>query len=137
MRIGELAKQTGLSTSAIRFYEASGLLPPGARGHNGYRDYGPDALKRLQHIQLARRLGFTLDSLRGLFAQQHDAFPRAQLLASLEQRRAEIARLRSELDAQDADLERLERACAVSWARGECPDHDVFAATPPRAKHAA
>lgn len=131
MRIGELAKRAGLATSAIRFYEASGLLPLGARGHNRYRDYGPDALQRIQRIQLARRLGFSVEDLRGLFAQHDDLAKREHLLASLEKRRAEIARLRRELDAQDADLERLARECAAAWARGACPDQEVFATAAP------
>ena len=38
MRIGDLAKQTGASTSSIRFYEAQGLLAAAARLSNGYRD---------------------------------------------------------------------------------------------------
>ena len=37
MKIGELSRLTGLATSAIRFYEASGLLPSAERGANGYR----------------------------------------------------------------------------------------------------
>src|SRR4030095_16179022 len=97
-------------------------LPVGARGHNRYRDYGPEALKRLQCIQLARRLGFSLDSLRTLFDQHRDEFPREQMLAGLAKRRAEIAQLRAELDAQDADLERLASECVDTWARGACLD---------------
>jgi len=128
VRIGELAKQAGLNTSAIRFYEASGLLPQGTRGDNRYRDYGPDALMRLQFIQLARRLGFSLESLRGIF--NHDAVPRAQVLASLEKRRTEIAQLRAELDAQDAEIERLALACADAWARGECLHQKLFQPRP-------
>jgi DNA-binding transcriptional MerR regulator len=125
MRIGELAKRVGVSTSAIRFYEASGLLAASARGDNGYRDYGADALKRLQFIQLAQRLGFSLDSLRALFAQNHEHFPQEQILAGLQKRRAEIAQLRAELDAQDAQLERLARECSGTWSRAECLDQDA------------
>ena len=39
MRIGDLAKLTGVSASTIRFYEIQGLLPAAARLANGYRDY--------------------------------------------------------------------------------------------------
>ena len=38
MKIGEIAKAAGVSTSRIRFYERKGIIPPGARGSNGYRD---------------------------------------------------------------------------------------------------
>ncbi|MBV8604816.1 MAG: MerR family transcriptional regulator [Pelomonas sp.] len=130
MRIGELARQVGLNTSAIRFYEASGLLPAGTRGANGYREYGADALKRVQFIQLGQRLGFTLDALRALFAQAHAEFPREQILAGLARRRAEIAELRAALDAQDAELAHLAEACEAGGAHADCAEHEAVFATP-------
>lgn len=42
MRIGELAKISGLAASRIRFHEASGLIKSVERKANGYRDYAPD-----------------------------------------------------------------------------------------------
>jgi len=44
MRIGELARRSGLTTSRIRFYEAKGLLNVVSRKANGYREYPADAL---------------------------------------------------------------------------------------------
>ena len=44
MRIGEVARRSGLSTSQIRFYEARGLLNLVSRKANGYREYRPDTL---------------------------------------------------------------------------------------------
>jgi DNA-binding transcriptional MerR regulator len=41
MRIGELSRRTGISTSRIRFYEKHAVLPKPIRGENGYREY-PD-----------------------------------------------------------------------------------------------
>ncbi|MBV8123120.1 MAG: MerR family transcriptional regulator [Burkholderiaceae bacterium] len=126
MRIGELANRVGLKTSAIRFYEASGLLAPGVRGQNGYRDYGPEAIQRIQFIQLAQRLGFSLDNLRCLFTENPQEFPLDKILAGLETRRAEIAQLRRELDAQDAELERLARACGEVMLGGRTLEHIAF-----------
>ncbi|MDR3446877.1 MerR family transcriptional regulator [Dyella sp.] len=120
MRIGELAKQTGMSTSAIRYYEDSGLLPAGKRGLNQYRDYDQQAVERLQFIQLAQRLGFSLDALRGLFEKFEDELPHEQILAGLERRLTEITQLRAELAEQERELRRLAQACRESWARGEC-----------------
>lgn len=122
MRIGDLAQQAGLKPSAIRFYEASGLLPTSARGANGYRLYGDAALKRLRMIQLAHRLGFGLDTLRELFAQSEDGLPQDQILSRLAARRAEIAHLRAELDGQEEQLRRLEAECRSQWAQGACVD---------------
>ena len=60
MRIGELARRAGVSTSKIRFYEARGVLPPGRRLASGYRDYGDDALRVVEFIGRAQGLGFAL-----------------------------------------------------------------------------
>lgn len=60
MRIGEVAKRTGLSASRIRFYEARGLLPKTRRAANGYRDYPESVLEALSFIERAQALGFSL-----------------------------------------------------------------------------
>lgn len=64
MRIGELAAAAGTTTKTLRFYEASGLLPPAERAANGYRDYGPEALCRLDFIHRGRAAGLTLAQIR-------------------------------------------------------------------------
>ena len=60
MKIGEIAKAAGVSTSRIRFYERKGIIPPGDRGANGYRDYPADLVALLRFIEQAQGLGFTL-----------------------------------------------------------------------------
>jgi len=45
MRIGELSRRTGISTSRIRFYEKQEVLPKPIRGENGYREYPDTAVK--------------------------------------------------------------------------------------------
>jgi DNA-binding transcriptional MerR regulator len=60
MRIGELAKRTGVSTSRIRFYEKHDVVPKAIRGENGYRKYPDTAVKMLNLIDGAQRLGFSL-----------------------------------------------------------------------------
>ena len=64
MRIGELAAAAGATTKTLRFYEASGLLPRTERAANGYRDYGPEALSRLDFIRRGRGAGLTLAQIR-------------------------------------------------------------------------
>ncbi|MCV6285780.1 MerR family DNA-binding transcriptional regulator, partial [Pseudomonas aeruginosa] len=54
MKIGELAKLTGLATSRIRFYEASGLIRS-QRKANGYRDYAADTVWILELVTGAPR----------------------------------------------------------------------------------
>lgn len=62
MTIGELSDITGLSTSAIRFYQRRGVLP--ARdGGTGWQRFGHDTLDRLAVIELAKSSGFSLDEI--------------------------------------------------------------------------
>jgi MerR family redox-sensitive transcriptional activator SoxR len=67
MQIGELAKRAGVKSSAIRYYESIGLLPPQKRV-GGQRMFGEDALERLTVIVFAKQAGFTLREIRELFS---------------------------------------------------------------------
>lgn len=71
MKIGQLAKSTGLTPKTIRFYESERLLPPPARTYGGYRTYGPEDVERVDFIRKAKRLGLSLDEIRSVL-QLHD-----------------------------------------------------------------
>jgi MerR family redox-sensitive transcriptional activator SoxR len=66
LSISEVAQQVGLRSSAIRYYEQIGLLPPPQRVGK-QRRYDTTVLYRLAIIQRARQLGFTLGEIRELF----------------------------------------------------------------------
>jgi MerR family transcriptional regulator, copper efflux regulator len=65
MLIGELAQQTGITPDTIRFYEKKGLLDRRhmVRKDNNYKDYGAEALQRLQLISQSKCAGFTLSEI--------------------------------------------------------------------------
>jgi len=63
MKIGDIARAAGVTTSRIRFYEREGIIPAAERGANGYRDYPPDLVARLRFIEQAQDLGFTLKEI--------------------------------------------------------------------------
>ena len=65
--IGELGQQTGLATSALRYYEQVGLLAPAGRT-NGRRFYGPASVERIGLIRLCQDAGFTLSEIRAFVA---------------------------------------------------------------------
>jgi Cu(I)-responsive transcriptional regulator len=71
MNIGRAAKASGLPAKTIRYYEEIGLILPG-RANNGYRDYGSDDIHRLQFLQRARSLGFTIEECRTLLSLYED-----------------------------------------------------------------
>ncbi|MFI5113960.1 MAG: MerR family transcriptional regulator [Terriglobales bacterium] len=64
MRIGELAKQAGVSVQAVRFYERRRLLPVPRRTAAGYRQYKESDLEIVQTIKRMQRFGFTLREVR-------------------------------------------------------------------------
>ena len=66
MKIGELARATGLNVETIRYYERIGLMPPATRSDGGHRLYGESQGRRLGFIRRTRELGFTLDQVRTL-----------------------------------------------------------------------
>lgn len=66
--IGELARQSGVKTDTVRFYEREGLLASPARTAAGYRIYAPAALDRIRFIKRAQGLGFSLEKIRHILS---------------------------------------------------------------------
>ncbi|MEJ3745674.1 MerR family transcriptional regulator [Actinomycetes bacterium KLBMP 9797] len=62
--IGDLARRTGLTVKAIRFYSDRGIVPPADRSPAGYRRYGADAAARLDLVRTLRDLGLGLATIR-------------------------------------------------------------------------
>lgn len=128
MTIGELSRRTGLSVSAIRFYQRRGLLPARDAGSSWQR-YGADTLARLAVIGLAKSTGFSLDEiaeLLGALDAEEIPLPAWRDLAEgkLTEIDAQIARLgdmRQLLtEALDCSCLSLDQAhlvpAALSWA---------------------
>jgi MerR family transcriptional regulator, redox-sensitive transcriptional activator SoxR len=86
LTIGQVAQRAGLNASAIRFYEAHGLLPEPLRV-SGQRRYGEDTLARLGVIEVAKRAGFTLDDVRVLLKAGDAGQPAHEQLQALAQRK--------------------------------------------------
>lgn len=66
MRIGEVAEQTGLSISNIRFYEKKGLIEPARGRENQYRDYSREDVECLKKIILYRKMDFSIETIYSL-----------------------------------------------------------------------
>ncbi|MGH7907368.1 MAG: MerR family transcriptional regulator [Candidatus Binataceae bacterium] len=71
LTIGTVARRTGLSASAIRYYERRALLRP-SRLLNGYRLYDEDAIKALRFLRRAQALGVTLKEIKPLLELARD-----------------------------------------------------------------
>src|SRR5215475_1072843 len=111
LTISQVAQQIGIQTSAIRYYEQIGLLPPAQR-LSRQRRYDSTVLYRLAIIQRARQLGFTLTEIRQLFFGFRDvthASERWQMLS--ERKLAELDELMNGVKAVRKLLKQLMTKC--------------------------
>ena len=89
MRIGEVAKRSGLSATTVRYYEDIGLLPRPARAANGYRDYEPDAVERLHFVRDAQHSGLTLEEIASILELRTQGKPTCHHVIELMERHLE------------------------------------------------
>jgi DNA-binding transcriptional MerR regulator len=111
--IGAMARRAGVATSALRYYERIGLLPPADRA-GGRRHYKASSAERVALIRLYRDAGFTLAEIGDLLA------------AGTERRRGwgHLAERKiAELDARIADAQRAKTL--INHAL-ECPHDDLL-----------
>ena len=111
--IGELARRTGVATSALRYYERIGLLSPAARtGHR--RHYDQSGAERVAVIRLCQEAGFTLAEIRRLLAARGGGRQGWTQLATIKA---------AELDAR---ITASRRARALIDHALNCPHPDLF-----------
>jgi len=107
MKIGELAKRSGMTASSIRFYESKGLLKTVSRQANGYREYPQEAVTLLAIINDAQQAGFTLDEIRQVLPGETTAWQHDEVIAALLKKIADIESLEVRLAQNKAHLRRL------------------------------
>jgi len=104
MRIGELAKLSGLTASRIRFYEAEGLITAVERGANGYREYSAAAVWMLEIIASAQSTGFSLEQIRHLLPVKAGNWQHEALVEALERKVIEIEAMQKRLKENKKQL---------------------------------
>ena len=126
-RIGQVAKQTGLSIDTIRFYEKEGLLRHPARTEGRFRLFGPNDIQTLRFIGKSKELGFSLGEIRELLILRSEHVPACshvqelleQKLAGVEQKIEELRTLEHGLRAA---LRKCNRGLKTSASHeGRCP----------------
>ncbi len=132
MRVGELARLSGVPASTLRYYESNGLLPAPRRAGNGYRDYPADSLERVGLIRLAQSLGFQLEQIRELFGRLDQGSPHALIEDELHTRLAEVERLQQALGQQRQGLLDMLAELRESRASGRCLSLAELAGRAPR-----
>ena len=111
--IGDLAREFGITTRAIRFYEEQGLLTPVRQGQS--RLYAPRDRTRLKLIVRGKRLGFSLEDIGEMLdmyeAPEGEAGQLRLFIEKMRLRRAELETQRQDLEQVLDELATLERRC--------------------------
>lgn len=114
LTIGEVARRSGIASTALRYYEQIGLIPRPVR-IGGQRRYDASVLTRLEVIGLCKGAGFALDDISLLFADDAPGRPVSRGLAETKL---------AEIDAQMAALARARTV--IEWGmRCRCPSIDT------------
>ena len=121
MKIGEVAKASGVSAKMIRYYEEIGLITPPPRSDAGYRYYSSEDIHMLRFIRRGRELGFSMTQIAELVSLWRDrsrasADVKRIAMEHVEQLHARIGKLQEVADT----LETLARRCHGDQ-RPECP----------------
>ncbi|MCK2214317.1 MerR family transcriptional regulator [Actinomadura sp. ATCC 31491] len=106
MLIGELSRRTGVHTHQLRYYESQGLLRP-ARGANGYREYGEDAVLTVTQIRKLLDAGLSTEDIEFLLPCATGADPELEPCPEL------LDTLRTRLGSLDERIDTLTRTRGV------------------------
>lgn len=122
LRIGELAKRSGLSVETLRYYERRGLIPPPERLASGYRSFPEDTLDRLVFIKRSKELGFSLDEIAELLQLEIDpGIGAAEVKARVDSKIAMVERKIDDLKQLQGSLIRLSSLCCGEGSLSDCP----------------
>lgn len=121
MKIGEVARYSGISAKMIRYYEATGLIGPAERSGSNYRDYSDKDVHELRFVRRARDLGFSVAEIGELLDLWRDRGRRSSEVKRFV--RDHTTRLRGKIDQLEAmvvTLQSLAGQCAGD-ERPDCP----------------
>ncbi|WP_432455845.1 MULTISPECIES: Zn(2+)-responsive transcriptional regulator [unclassified Agarivorans] len=122
-RIGELAKLSGLSVEALRFYERKGLLKTPAREANQYRIYSETDVARLRFVQRAKQSGLSIKDIAELLnlRERAEQVSCHDVSVLIEQKLVKVQQQLAQLQAFEATLRQLhETCCGGSESAAQC-----------------
>ncbi len=112
LKVGELARRTGLTVRTLHHYDAIGLLRPSARTASGHRLYTPDDVVRLQQVLSLREIGFSLEEIREYLATRKTS-PQEIIRLQVERLRERIAAATRLVDRLESLAQRLDGSSAT------------------------
>ncbi|MCW4354042.1 MerR family transcriptional regulator [Hoyosella sp. YIM 151337] len=110
MLIGEVSRRSGVSARMLRHYDKLGLVQPTGRTSGGYREYSPDDIQRIFHVESLRSLGLSLPQIRR--ALDDPDFTPAALVGTLIHQTQERIERDNELLVQ---LQRVNSSAPTDW----------------------
>ena len=128
LKIGDVAKKTGLSIDTIRFYEKQGLLRSPSRSEGGFRLFQETDIANLRLIRSGQSLGFSLDEIRDLLSIRNGiSLPCADVKRLLEQKLLSVREKIAELNSLEGEITTALKECkqalrrANSGSQANCP----------------
>ena len=127
-RIGEIARQVGVSVEAVRYYERIGLLPKAPRTMSGIRRYPPEAADRIRFVKQAQSNGLSLAEIKELIGLTTRGGARRckQVQRLLAAKISEIDQKRAQLDEFRQTLQGYADECEQSLRQATDPDCPVI-----------
>ena len=117
MTIGQLARESGVRTDTIRYYETLKLVEPVGRTDSGYRLYDSSSAARVAFIKRAKSLGFKLSDIQSLLELHRSSKGTAQDMLDL---------IESKIVGAQKDMEDLMKMKAtLEDLAAECPGGDL------------
>ena len=119
--IGDAARELGVPTSTLRYYERVGLVRPSARSPSNYRLYTAADIERLRFVRAAQANGFTLEDVAELLALRAvKRVPPREVQRMLSHRIEALDAKVAEMRHLQDELRRLLRRCRAGEGAGRC-----------------
>ncbi len=121
--VGKIAKELGVSSQTIHWYEAQGLITPPERTETGYRVYLPSTIQELRFVRKALSIGFSVPEIKSIiYARSQGNQPCDMVLVLLQKKIDDVNSQIESLTETRSDLEQLQK----EWLNASTEDHSAL-----------
>ncbi|MCL4322563.1 MAG: heavy metal-responsive transcriptional regulator [Deltaproteobacteria bacterium] len=127
LKIGELARETGIKATTIRYYERIGVFPKPTISESGYRQYNENSIKTAKFIRHAKDLGFSLKEVSELLllrVNERQSCNKVKIMA--ETKIADVDKKINSLESLKERLIKLKNLCENKRYKDACPIIDIL-----------
>ena len=136
MRIGDLAKRTGITSRSIRYYEELGMIEPEMKTEGGFRLYSESQLRRIKVIHYLKSLGFSLSEIREMMTiRKRERIGDKAAQKAIDDLKIQLGRIESEISNCVRMMKDVEKSieiikgclgCEEESDGASCRECDVF-----------